>query len=111
MYDYKKALQNFVDLLTERTNIFYAKYFPNQTPPTYKVNTHEGIVESGVDRIVSIKYGRKAAYCFIYKKNGDIYRPNGYSKVGNKIVNNIYKDDPLSNTEYGESLLHLSETV
>ena len=82
---YKEAMEFFLEMVTENSNLYYKTNFRSLTPPTY-----------------TIKGGRKydkvtndnSVYCFVEKSTGNVYKPAGwrapYTKGNNPVRGNIF---------------------
>ena len=94
---YKEAMEFFLEMVTENSNLHYKTNFSILTPPTY-----------------TIKGGRKydkvttdsSVYCFVEKETGNVYKPAGwrapYTKGNNPVRGNIFNVSSYENADpYG----------
>ena len=95
--NYNEAMEFFLEMVTENSNLYYKTNFRSLTPPTY-----------------TIKGGRKydkvtndnSVYCFVEKATGNVYKPAGwrapYTKGNNPVRGNIFNVSSYENADpYG----------
>ena len=69
---YKEAMEFFLELVTENTNLHYKTNLSSLTPPKYSVNSgrrFDKVVEEG------------SVYCFVEKETGNIYNMSSYENA------------------------------
>ena len=86
MWSYNEAVEFFLEVVTENSNLYYKTNLSSLTPPTY-------INEGGrkYDKIAN----ESSVYCFIEKATGNIYKPAGrkapYTKGNNPVRGNVFE--------------------
>ena len=82
---YKEAMEFFLEMVTENSNLHYKNRFSSLTPPTYTIKGGRKYDKVTTDRSV---------YCFVEKETGNVYKPAGwrapYTKGNNPVRGNIY---------------------
>jgi len=97
---YKEAMDFFLEVVTENTNLYYKTNLSILTPPKYSVNSgrrFDKVVEEG------------SVYCFVEKETGNIYKPASwrapYTKGNNPVRGNIFNMTSYENADpYGSWL-------
>ena len=103
---YDLALQNFLTLVKNRSDNYYAKFFPTLVPNTFEVTSGKRF-----DKVLSVSNNRgqkpsKCIYVFIEKSTGNIYKAASFSAPAKHVRGNIYGENPLAGTnEYGADYL------
>ena len=91
---YKEAMEFFLEMVTENTNLYYKTNLSILTPPTF-------INKGGrkYDKIVS----GGSVYCFVEKDSGNVYKPASwrapYSKGNNPVRGNIFNVTSYQNAD------------
>ena len=94
---YKEAIEFFLEMVTENSNLHYKTRFSSLTPPTYTIKGGRKYDKVTTDRSV---------YCFVEKETGNVYKPAGwrapYTKGNNPVRGNIFNVSSYENADpYG----------
>ena len=86
MWSYNEAVEFFLEVVTENSNLHYKTNFSSLTPPIY-IN----VGGRKYDKITD----ESSVYCFIEKATGNIYKPAGrsapYTKGNNPVRGNVFE--------------------
>ena len=82
---YNEAMEFFLEMITENSNLHYKTRFSSLTPPTYTIKGGRKYDKVTTDRSV---------YCFVEKETGNVYKSatwkQPYTKGNNCVRGSIY---------------------
>lgn len=89
-HEFKKAMDEYLKMLTHYHDMYYHKEYPNQSPPTF--TAEYGQVRVKVVRQETYSHGR-SVHCFV-DFNGDILKAAGWSAPAKGKRGSIYDKNP-----------------
>jgi hypothetical protein len=97
---YNEAMEFFLELVTENSNLHYKTHLNILTPPTYTIKSGHKY-----DKVTK----GSSVYCFVEKATGNVYKPAGwrapYTKGNNPVRGNIFNMTSYENADpYGSWL-------